>query len=403
MLTPAYLAGVATEVVEVYAAVEQEIVNDIVKRTIRTGFISEYSMWQIQKAKEFGMFQQGVQNLLDKSLKSSSSEVKLIVAQASKDALAFDDSIYKAAGLMPLPISKSPALQALVLQGADSTAQLLSNLTKTTSIEAYDAFQSTLDKSFIKILSGAYSPQTAIHAAIKELASGGLERVAYQARNGNVHYESMESAVRRAVTTGVNQATARLQLARAEDMGCDLVEVTAHAGARPSHAVWQGKVYAVGGGRNSEYPDFEDSTGYGTGEGLCGWNCYHSFYPYFEGLSTRAFSADPAADYGRDNDEEYEEQQKQQYYERGIRAAKREVVTWEEAAKAAKASQKESVANDAYAEFQRASVKLKRREAALTEFLDKTGRTRERDREQTGKWNRSVSAKAVWANRKATQ
>ena len=29
--------------------------------------------------------------------------------------------------------------------------------------------------------------------------------------------------------------------------GCDLVEVTAHAGARPSHAEWQGKIVSLSG------------------------------------------------------------------------------------------------------------------------------------------------------------
>lgn len=403
MLSPAYLAGVATEVVDVYAKVEQEIINDIVKRTMRLGYISEYSEWQIQKSKEFGMFQQSTRKLLDKSLKSSSGDVKTIVAKAAKDALAYDDAIYKAAGLVPAAIAKSPALQALVLQGADDTLQLLSNLTKTTSIESYDAFQSILDKSFIKILSGTYSPQTAIHSAIKELAQGGLEKVAYQSQNGNVHYQNVEVAVRRAVTTGVNQATAKLQLARADEMDCHLVEVTAHVGARPSHQVWQGQIYSLDSDVESDYPDFVESTGYGTGEGLCGWNCYHSFFPYFEGLSTRAFSRDYAEEYGYDNDEMYEEQQKQRYYERQIRSAKREVMTWEGAVQAAKANGKEEDANEAYAEFQRASVKLKRREAALTDFLNSTGRTREWYREQTGNWNRSVSAKAAWANRKATK
>ena len=38
-----------------------------------------------------------------------------------------------------------------------------------------------------------------------------------------------------------------LQLARMEEMDCEFVEVTAHEGARPTHAVWQGGVYHRGG------------------------------------------------------------------------------------------------------------------------------------------------------------
>ena len=65
-----------------------------------------------------------------------------------------------------------------------------------------------------------------------------------------------------------------LQLARMEEMGCEFVEVTAHEGARPTHAVWQGRVYHRGGAvvqDGERYEDFEVATGYGTGPGLCGW------------------------------------------------------------------------------------------------------------------------------------
>ena len=76
-----------------------------------------------------------------------------------------------------------------------------------------------------------------------------------------------------------------LQLARMEEMDCEFVEVTAHEGARPTHAVWQGRVYHRGGAvvqDGERYEDFETATGYGTGPGLCGWNCRHNFYPFYK-------------------------------------------------------------------------------------------------------------------------
>ena len=79
-----------------------------------------------------------------------------------------------------------------------------------------------------------------------------------------------------------------LQLARMEEMDCEFVEVTAHEGARPTHAVWQGRVYHRGGAvvqDGERYEDFETATGYGTGPGLCGWNCRHNFYPFYPGVS----------------------------------------------------------------------------------------------------------------------
>ena len=108
-------------------------------------------------------------------------------------------------------------------------------------------------------------------------------------------------------------------------MGCDLVETTAHPGARPSHAERQGQVFSRSG-RSPKYPTFE-RTGYGTGAGLCGWNCRHSFYPFFEGLSDRAYSRSYLDDINaRDIDyrgkkySRYESNQQQRALERRVRA-----------------------------------------------------------------------------------
>ena len=57
--------------------------------------------------------------------------------------------------------------------------------------------------------------------------------------------------------------------------------------------------------------------------------------------------------------------------------------------------------DELYEQFQRSSVKLKNREAALKKFLQETGRTRTNEREWTAGFGHSVSSKAVWANKKA--
>lgn len=393
MLKPEYLMQAADPVVEIYSQVEQDILEDIARRVVKTGYFTDTAQWQLKKAKEFGYLQGNVQDILAKATGLSQKEVQKLMTAAGTKSLAFDDVIYKAAGMSPVAVSQSPALMAMLLQGVDTTMALIGNYTKTTAKVSTVAFNSILDRAYIQIISGAFDPTTALKRAIKELATSGIEKIAYP--SGAT--ASIETAVRRAVTTGVNQSVAKLQLLRAEEMGCELVETSSHAGARPSHAEWQGKVFCIKG-HHKRYGDFYRETGYGTGAGLCGWNCYHSFYPYFEGLSTPSFSHDPSKDAGRTNDEDYERQQKQRYYERKIREAKKECSTLDAAMKAA---QSDELHDELHKEFQRASVKLKQREARLREFIDETGRTRLRDREWTGTWNRSTSSKAVWANRRS--
>lgn len=393
MLTPSYLSGVSSEVVLIFSEVEDEIAGDIARRLAKLGEISETSLYQYEKAVEIGLFRQDVSKILSRTSKVSAKQVKKLMAEAAAKSLGYDDDVYRSIGLAPVPLANSPVLQTILLHGTGSSLQLLQNLTKTTATASTYAYQRLLNKTFIKIISGAYSPTQAISQAIKELASNGITKVAYPSG----HSDSIEASVRRAVTTGINQSISKLQIARCGEMGTRLVEVSAHSGARPSHAEWQGRVYALEGATR-EYPDFYSVTGYGTGEGLCGWNCYHSFYPFFDGLSKRSFSDDPARDAGRNNDDEYERQQKQRYYERKIREAKRECATINEAIKGTTSSEIEATLKD---DFTRASVKLKNRERALKDFIADSDMNRDTAREQVGGFDRSVSAKAVWANRKA--
>lgn len=392
MLTPTELVGIADSVVEIYSQVEQDIVSDIARRIVKNGYITETAKWQIEKAKEFGYFQGDLEKILADATGKSRNEIAKLMKESGTIALKRDDAIYRAAGLFPQSIAKSPALQAILLQGTNDVMALVGNYTRTTAKMANTAYNAILDRTYLQIISGAFDQNTAIKMAIKDLAEQGIHKVAYPSGTE----QSIESSVRRAVTTGINQSVAKLQLARMDEMGCELVEVSSHMGARPEHAEWQGQVYSRNG-KKGKYPDFVGSTGYGTGAGLCGWNCYHTFYPFFEGLSTRSFSPDPAKDVGKDNDVLYAQQQKQRLYERRIRESKKECVTYSSAIDACTNAELKA---DLQREFTRASVKLKNREAKLKEFLSKTGRTRYNEREQVYGFNRSVSSKAVWANRK---
>ncbi len=93
------------------------------------------------------------------------------------------------------------------------------------------------------ITSGAFSYQDAVRSAVKSLSKAGIDAIIYPSG----HTDKMDVAVRRAVLTGVNQTAARMQIARADEMECDLVETTAHMGARPEHMDWQGRILSRSG------------------------------------------------------------------------------------------------------------------------------------------------------------
>lgn len=391
MLTPDYLADLPSPVVELYSEVETKIINAIVRRLLRGKGLTATSIWQLEKVGEMRGFGNDVSYILSKASGQSQAYINDLFIAAGESALEFDDSIYEAVGLTPSPIAKSPALNSVLEAGIRKTRGLMQNFTSTTAAEANRIFSDIMDSSYMQVICGAFSPDAVMRSAVLELAKNGLLSITYPSGDST----SIEAAVRRALITGLNQTTAELQIARADEMGCDLVEVTSHAGARLSHAVWQGRIYSRSGS-HPRYADFVASTGYGTGEGLCGWNCYHSFYPFFEGLSTPSFDNNPARLLGKSNAQVYEESQKQRALERAIRNSKRECTVLDEAIKNSPTIADKSAYRAA---FDKASVRLTTRREALNEFLNDTGRSADATFLSAGGFGRSVSQKAYHANK----
>ena len=170
--------------------------------------------------------------------------------------------------------------------------------------------------------------RAAMERACAALADAGLETVDY--RSGV--RTSADAAMRRHLVTQWNQARADLLWHRMDEWECDLVFTSAHYGARPTHAVWQGKVFSRSGS-SPDYPDLVQATGYGTVTGLCGANCRHEMTPYVEGYSQL-----PDTDFseqeritGMTSEEYYEATQRQRRYEAAIRKTKREIAVGREA------------------------------------------------------------------------
>lgn len=180
------------------------------------------------------------------------------------------------------------------------------------------------------------------------------------------------------------------------------MEITAHGGARPSHAAWQGKIVSLSGRRGYLTPK---SIGYGTGDGFGGWNCRHDWHPFFEGISKRAYSNarlkelnEPHIEIDGEKYTDYEVSQMQRALERKIRKQKRQVA----AANAAVQSAPDEAAKQAMQEdFTAQSVKLKAAEQELKDFCKQTGFLPDTSRVWVNGFGRSVSQKAVHANKKA--
>lgn len=196
--------------------------------------------------------------------------------------------------------------------------------------------------------------------------------------------------------TGVSQTTGEMQIARMDEMQCDLIETSAHAGARPGHAVWQGKVFSRSG-TSRKYPDFVSSTGYGTITGLMGINCRHSFYPFYEGISKRAYTNNKlkkinneTVKYNGEKIKIYEATQIQRSMERDIRKYKRQIAGYEGIILESK---DENLIEEATSRLTAKKESLEQSQKKLRDFIKQTGLTRDRARERLNRFDKDVPVK----------
>ncbi len=328
MLTPDYLDTLPDALVELWQQVEDDILRDIARRIGKADDLTDTAAWQAWRLEQVQACHQDVIRLLAKYSGKNKEIIRQLLLDAGVQTLASDDEMYTALGFAPSAIDTNEALNNLLNAGYHQTLGTWQNLTATTAHTVTGEFERALDRAWLQVSSGAFDYKTAIKRAVDSLADH-MAGVTYPSG----HRDTLEVASRRAVLTGVNQTAAKLQLARADEMGCEFVEVSAHAGARPEHAVWQGKVYHRGGVVELDgvwYADFEAATGYGTGPGLCGWNCRHNFYPFFPGVSEPNYSESELKDFDARDIEfdgkkytRYEISQMQRALERQVRKYKR--------------------------------------------------------------------------------
>lgn len=282
MLPPSYLDQMPDAFVQLAQQVEDEILQDVARRIAKMDGITETANWQLWRYQQTEALREDVVKLLARYSGKSEATIRKLLKEAATEAMEREDAIYYHYGLEPPPFEESAALNNLLTAGAKQTCGTWQNLTATTANTVTGAFERTLDVAWGKVATGAFDYKTAVKQAVDSLADD-LPAVTYPSG----HTDSLEVAARRAVLTGVNQTAGKLQEARMDEMGAEFVETSAHGGARPSHAEWQGRQFHRGGAVDylgKHYPDFEQATGYGTGEGLCGWNCRHSFFAIFPEL-----------------------------------------------------------------------------------------------------------------------
>lgn len=402
MLTPQELLEIVDTLHPQLDTLNQWITADLISRLMaRLGRGEEFLLtgtdqWQLEVYKSAGGHYEALEREIKRFTKKTDAEVKAIFEDAGIRAWAADDAFYVAHGLVSVPLAQSEYMIRLLTDTYQRTNGEIHNFTRTTAKASQQQLINVLDTAHFKVMSGAQSYTQAVKDAVNDIISNQA-KVHYPTG----HVDTIETAVLRAVRTGVGQASGNMAMQGMIERDWDLIRTSAHIGARygdggenPSnHFWWQGKLFSRTG-KTPGYLLFEEATGYGTGEGLCGWNCRHSFGPGDP-------DHNPYADFdAEENKKVYDLSQQQRKAEARIRQQKLKVLGLREAVDAAEDTAVKATLQD---EYNKAALKLQRYNQAYKSFCEDYGLIMLMDRITVAKWTRSEAAKATAAARKAQQ
>ncbi len=251
--TPELLDALPEELEELYRWLEDTLLMEICSRLKAADKLNEVTVQDIKALRAHGIDLKEIEKAIRKTTGISEQKLKKLLDDVvARNQTYYTELITLADVTQPDVLVDAAAIAAIYAQ----TKQECRNITRSmgflidngrTMLPPAKAYQHSLDAAILKIQSGAVSYNEAIKQSIKELAESGLKTIDY----ASGHIDSVDVAARRAVMTGVNALNQKYAEQAMEYLETDLVEVSAHFGARnidgpngwEAHTKWQGRVF----------------------------------------------------------------------------------------------------------------------------------------------------------------
>lgn len=407
MLTPEELQKIPDSLVTLFDEFDEWVIRDYSEHIAKAAGITETAEWLLERSAEMGTARSTLRDKTEELLGKSIEELEQTTEHTMDDLFSSEADRLAISSEVMRGVRNDTELGQYIASVLKQTSGTFRNITGTMGfsmksggirqfVGLEDAYVKACDLAQLQVASGVTDYNTACRQAIRNISGSGVSCLDYSIGYDSGHILSVRSAVQMAVRTGVSQLCGHTEEQLSQLLGLDLVEVSAHAGARPDHAAWQGGIFSLSGS-SRKYKSLLDGTGYGTGPGLCGWNCRHTFFPYMDGAA-RSYSGTVMEEIKRIDSQKfdwkgktytyYEATQKARSYERSIIISKRQLIGFD-------------AVGDQDA-FTAASVKLRQKKDVYKEFCRKTGQMERWERTQQNSYGHSIASKSVWAARKAS-
>lgn len=330
-----YKNKLASKIASRYQDLEERIMQDIVRRIMEAGEITSTADWQINRLRILGYSSEDIEKEIKKALNASYPEMFELYDKVINWEYVRNKDIYEQINAEYIPFEENGQLKQITEAIIDQSFDDLENVTN--SLGFYldygngqkvltplsQVYTKYLDAACYDIVTGAFDYNSVLRRVVTQLTNSGLRQIDYSSGRAN----RVDVAARRAIMTAVSQITGKISEYNAQKLGTEYFEVEWHAGARPTHAVWQGRVWSK--------EQLYSVCGLGTMTGLLGVNCYHTYHLFFPGLSERNWTDDWLEEQNRKENEPreflgkeytlYEAKQRQRQMETAMRAQREKV------------------------------------------------------------------------------
>lgn len=325
----------ASNIADYYAYTEQQmfyILIDTFKKTRPQLAAAEKDPqkimeWRLKALSQIGGLTDKVINLISRS---SGYSKRAIYDLIQKDGLKVTKQLNrKLAKTLKKPVHDvSLQSRAIINSYVNQTYEGVKNYVNQTLLTrnygknaAAKTYQDIINKTVLDVTVGKKTPQRALMDNIYQWRDKGMQS-ALMDKAG--HQWSLEGYTRTVIQSTTSRVYNDLRINSMQEFDSVLCVMSSHPAARPACAPIQGKVVCIVPTNDprykKEYPSIYDY-GYGTPAGTQGVNCGHALWTYVEGVSHNYQKQyDPKEAVAK-----MKIQQKQRYYERGVRKNKRKL------------------------------------------------------------------------------
>lgn len=334
-MNPAYKEALSRQIENNFSDLEARIMSDIVRRIRKTGGITSTADYQINRLVEMGHSSDEIEKAIKDTLGASYPDMFELYDKVIEQEYTRNRNIYEQVNSNFVPYEKNDQMQQAVRAIIDQANSDMENITKslgfcldygngkTVFTPLSQVYTKYLDNAMMDIVTGTFDYNSVLRRVVTEMTNSGMRSIDY----ASGYTSRVNVAARKAVMTGVSNLTGKITEYNADKLGTDHYEVAWHAGARPTHALWQGRVWSM--------KQLHSVCGLGTPGGLLGINCYHEYYPFVVGISKRQYSDDWIREQNaKENDPKtfrgktytvYEAKQQQRKMETAMRAQRQKV------------------------------------------------------------------------------